>query len=192
MLMASEVEICNRALQKLGAKRIVSLSDDSVNARACTLAYEVVRDAELQEHRWSFAIQRFALAAEALAPEWGRTNAFALPTGCLKLIPPYPEDDSPDRDWVLESNQILTNDSAPLYVRCVMQVTDPNAMHVLFREALSAKLAVELCEEITQSNTKKAALQSDYKDAITKAKKHSAIESVPMTPVEDSWITGRS
>ena len=47
--MASVVQISNRALQKLGAKSIVSLTEDSVNARAANLCYEDLRRAELRK-----------------------------------------------------------------------------------------------------------------------------------------------
>lgn len=190
--MASVVEICNRALQKLGAKRIVSISEDSANARACNACYEVLRDSLIEAHPWSFSIERHSLAADADVPAWGRANAFQLPTGCLGVLPPYPEDNSPYRDWVIEGGKILTNESAPLYVRCKMQITDPNKMHVLFREALACKMALEMCEEITQSNTKKADAKDDFKMTIADARKRNAIESVPVQPPEDTWVTGRS
>ena len=63
--MASEVDIANRALQKLGAESIVSLTQDSENARACNLCYEPIRDAELRAHPWNFAIKRASLAADS-------------------------------------------------------------------------------------------------------------------------------
>lgn len=190
--MASEVDIWNRALQKLGAKRVVSATEDSVNARECAACYDVLRDSLIESHSWSFSIERFALAADAVAPAWGRANSFQLPAGCLGVVPPYPEDNSPYRDWVIESGKVLTNESAPLYVRCKMQVTDVNRMHTLFREALSCLMAFEMCEKLTQSNSKKESLREDLNKAIANAKKRSAIESVPVQPPEDTWVTGRA
>lgn len=189
--MASEVEICNRALQKLGASRINTLSENTANARACNAAYEPVRDAELRAHSWNFAIERAALAADATAPSWGRTNSFTLPAAFLRLLNPYPEDDTNSRDWQIESGKILTDDAAPLYIRYIKKVTDTNAMDPLFREALASKLAMEMCEKITQSNSKKAAASDDYKHAIREARRVNAIENVPTTPVEDTFITCR-
>lgn len=190
--MAADVDVCNRALQKLGAKRISSIDEDSTNARACKAALPVLLAAELQSHRWCFSIRRFALAADAVAPEFGRRNSFTLPAEHLALLPPYPEMNSPYRDWVVEGNKIVTSEGSPLYVRCIILVTDYNLMHPLFREALASKMAVELCEELTQSNTKKADAKDDYKEAIAKAKRANAIESVPAKSPEDSWVTGRS
>jgi hypothetical protein len=190
--LASEVEICNRALQKLGAKRITSLTQDSANARACNVAYAVVRDAELRAHPWNFSVKRAELAAESPAPTWGRANAFPLPSDFLRSLPPYPEDNANDFDHQIEGRKILTNETSPLYIRYVYKVTDPNEMDSLFREALAAKLALELCEEITQSNTKKQILMEDYKMAIREARRTNAIENVAQDPPEDTWITARA
>lgn len=190
--MASDVEICNRGLQLLGASRITSLSDDSVSARAMNAAYDAVRLAELRGHNWGFAITRDQLAASATTPAFGRANEFPWPSDCLRILPPYPEDNSLSRDWIIEGRSILTDDSAPLNVRYVKDVTDPNTMDPLFREAFSAKLAEATCEEITQSNAKIDTAIKAYKTAIREAKRVNAIEQVPQESAEDTWITGRA
>lgn len=190
--MASEVEIANRALQKLGAKRITSLSQDSVNARACNNCYEILRDAELRAHPWAFALSRATLAADAVAPSWGRANAFQLPSDFLRLIEPYPEDNTNYLDWIIEGRKILTDFAAPIYIRYIAQVTDPNQMDVLFREALAARMAMEMCEELTQSNTKVANLLIGYKDTIREARRTNAIEKIYFDPPEDTWVTVRT
>lgn len=189
--MASEVSICNRGLQILGARRIVDLSDDNKNARACNTAYEPRRDAMLRAHPWRFATTRAQLAADATAPAFGRARAFTLPTDCLRVLPPYPEEAWADRDWIEEGGKIYTNDSAPLNVRYVQRVTDPNQMDPLFREALAADLAYHLCEEITQSNTKKAEARDARNDALSEARRTSAITGVAILAPDDTWITAR-
>lgn len=189
--MASEVEICNRALQKLGAKRITSLTEDSVNARSCNVAYNVVRDAELRAHPWSFAVRRAELAADVTAPLFGKQNAFPLPSDFLRLLPPDPELNLNNIDWQIEGRSILTNDSAPLQIRYVAKITDPNTMDPTFREALSARLAWELCEELTQSNQKKGDARTDYTLAIREARRCGAIENIAAKPPEDEWVTVR-
>lgn len=190
-MAASIVEICNRALQKLGAARITSLSDQSTNARAVSQAYYRVRDAEFRKHPWNFAIQRFQLAASATPPAFGPTNSFPLPAGWMRLLPPDPFLNTNDRDWTIEGNQVLTMGGAPLNVRCVMKIEDTNLYDPLFDEALASKLAYELAEQLTQSNTKKEAAAGDYKVAIAEAKKVNGIEKVPQDSVEDTWITAR-
>lgn len=190
--MASEVDICNRALQKLGAKRITSLSDDSTNARACNASYEIVRDAELRSHPWTFATARASLAADSTEPDWGRENSFTLPSDYINILPPYPEDNMESLDWEVEGGKIYTDDSAPLYIRYTSRVSDTSLFDSLFIEALAASLAFEMCEELTQSNSKKESLRSDYDRIIGRAKKRNAMEKVSATPPLDSWITVRS
>lgn len=189
--MASVVGICNRALQLLGATRISTIDDDSKTARACKAAYEPVRDSEIRSHPWSFAIARAALAADAETPEWGRAYSFTQPSDCLAVLNPYPESNSQSHDWEIEGRKILTNDAGPLYVRYLKKITDPNEMDALFREALAHKLADAICEELTQSNTKKASLENGYELIIRRAKKANAIERVSAQPPEDYWVDVR-
>lgn len=189
--MASAVDICNRALQKLGQPRITSLSDNSVAARACSTAYDPRRLALLRKHRWSFAIQRFQLPASATPPTFGPLNAYPLPSGWLKVLPPDPIQNTNDRDWIIEGGAILSDWAPPLSVKIVMNVTDTTLMDPLFCEALSADISVEMCEALTQSNTKKQAALVDLKTAIEEAKKANAIEQVPVVSNDDTWITMR-
>lgn len=206
--MSSPVEIANRALQKLGAKRISAFTEGSTNARAVLTCYDVLRQAELRKHRWSFSIQRFSLAADATAPLFGRQNRFLLPVGCLRLIDPDPDwnyagvtggnivgnnTQAPDSfvDFAIEGGYILTDINAPLNIRAVMNIEDVNLMDPLFREALAAKMAQEMCEEITQSNTKKADAKQDYKDAVNEAKRANGIELPAQQPPLDTFITAR-
>lgn len=189
--MASNVEIANRALQKLGAKRITSLTEDSVNARAVSACFDILRKAELRKHPWSFAIERVQLAASSTAPLFVKEKSFPLPSDCLRVLPNDPDYEYNNKDWQIEGQNIITDDAAPLNVRYIKDVTDPNVMDVLFREALSAKIAMELCEELTQSNTKIRTAKVMYDEAINDAKKINAIERVPITPFRDEWITVR-
>ena len=189
--MASVVDIYNRALQKLGAKRITSVDENSNAAQELNQCYSDVRDAALEEHRWSFAIERAAIAADSPVPIWGRDNSFTLPSDCLKVIPPYPEDDNVDRDWVIEGRKVITDETSPLYIRYIKQITDPNQMSPLFREYLACKLAFEICEKLTQSNTKKEGLREDMKEVISQAKKSNGIQSVPAYSPDDTWLATR-
>lgn len=189
--MASVVEICNRALQKVGAARITTITEDSVAARACNALYEPLRDAELRNHNWGFSIKRRALAADSTAPAFTKDNQYTLPAECLYVLPPDDEDNRNDLDWIIEDGKIVTNDSAPLNIRYVAQVTDPNKMDPLFREALATKMAFELCEELTQSNTKKESLREDYKEIIVRARRRNAIENKAQEPPEDTFLTCR-
>lgn len=189
--MASEVSICNRALQMVGAGRISALTENNTRAQECNTAYEAVRDAELRAHRWAFSITRASLAADATEPIFGRANAFQLPSDCLRLLAPYPEDNEWNLDWIVEGRKVYTDDDAPLEVRYIKLETDPNVFDPLFREALAAKIAEAICEPLTQSNSKLDMIVALYDRAVNKAKQTNGIEQPPRESPTDPWITAR-
>lgn len=190
--MTSAVDICNRALTKLGAARITSLSDDSEAARACNSMYEFVRDAEFRSHPWNFAIKRAQIAEDTDAPAFGYETAYTVPSDFIRLLPPDPYYNDPDTIRQVEGRRILTDETGALDIRYIYRVTDPNEYDPLFVEMLASRLAMELCETITQSNTKYQAAQNDYLRALREARKLNAFENVPAEPQDDSWVLNRT
>lgn len=190
-MAVSEVSIANLALQKLGAKRITSLNENSGNARSINSCYEILRNAELQLNTWSFTLSRSPLAASPVAPAFGYSNAFPLPNDFLRLLLP-PRN---SLDWSVERQGgvrvILTNDGAPLNVRYVALVTDPTQFDPLFCTMLACKIAWNCCEEITQSNTKKADVRAEYGQTQDAAHLVDALQSLPDQPPTDDWDAAR-
>lgn len=198
--MSSVIEIANAALTKLGSARITSLTDDVKAAREVNARFNALRDDELRAHRWQFAIKRASLAALSDAPAYGWTYQYALPSDCLRVdqindeFPAAVMDNYITRevgDWVIEGNKILTNIAAPLKLRYLAQIEDPNQWDVSFREALACRIAAELCEALTQSNQKRQLAWEEYKEAITRAVRSNAIERAPVTYPDDAWMISR-
>jgi len=185
--MSSEIEICNSALQRLGAGRIISLSGNNKESRECAVAYPVARDSLLRSHTWGFSKARKQLAADSVAPVFGPANQYTLPVDALRVILPI---DS-DLDWIIEGRKILTDWPAPLDVRYVKAITDPNTMDPLFREAVAADMAYKMCEALTGSNTKRTTQLRDFGLAIAEARRVGALETLSVEAEESAWITVR-
>lgn len=190
-MASSEVAIANLGLQKLGAERIVSLGEDSRNARAINNCYTILRDRELRAYKWNFAKKRKTLAADAVAPGFGFLYAFTLPSDFLRLLPPARY----NLDWRIENhegaNSILTNDGSTLEIIYIHRVTDPNLFDPLFVEMLASKIAWHTCEEITQSNVKKDDAQQDYDIARLEARRINAFENISEESDQDPWLYAR-
>lgn len=184
--MPSEVDICNLALQRLGAKTITALTDDSTAARECNRVYAHARDSELRAHPWSFARKRAELAASATAPAFGYANQYPLPSDFLRLLPTTLQ-----LDFQIESGHIMTDDAAPLQVIYIYQVTNPNDFDQLFVDLLVARIARDLAEKITQSNTKISTAQSLYEEMKKEARRINAFERPPQDAPTDVWDTAR-
>lgn len=200
--MTSEVDVCNRALQKLGAKRIVSLTEDSPNARDCNAVYSTLRRSELRKNVWNFARKRATLAPDATAPAFGFSQQFTLPADFLRLTQNNKGDvagtgrrtsfGQPTVDYQIEGKKLLTNEGTVVRLLYVADISDPNLFDPLFVEALASKIAEELAEKITQSNTKRQLATQAYKDAVAEAKRANAIENQPVIPAEDTWVSERA
>lgn len=188
MAATSEVSIANLALQKLGAARVTSLTDDnSAEARACNACYAALRDRELRAHAWNFSIKRQILAPDATAPVFDYAYAFTKPSDCLRILPP----NTRALDWHYEGNKILTNDGDTLNLRYISQVTDPAQFDAMFVETLASRMAWHMAEELTQSNTKKADALRDYRLSVSEARRANAFEQISSDPPVDEWVAAR-
>ena len=210
--MASVVGICNRALQKVGANRILNLTDNSREARSCNNAYDPVRLALLRKYRWNFAKTRAILAPDDTTPAFDYLYQFSMPADCLRIL--LPNDNT--LDWVIEGRKILTNggtdstaiegsnltyvagsrssstaSGATLYLRYIADITDPNVFDPMFAETFALKMAVEMCDELTQSNSKKQLLMSEFREYLSDCMLADSLENIPANPPTDTWVTAR-
>lgn len=197
---AAEIAIVNQALELLGASIITAFDTDpttassasSPNAESACLHYVAVRNELLRSFPWKFAITRVQITADGTAPAFGRARRFALPADYLAPLAPYPEDNYEELDWIIEGAYIITDDSSPLDFRYIKVVTDTTTMDPLFKKAFALRLAINMCEAITQSNTKLANLSALYKETVAEARQLSAFEAVNHLPPPDVWVTCRT
>jgi hypothetical protein len=185
--MPSVVDIANKALDKLGASKIINIDDGTKNADLCKRAWPLIRDELLRRHPWNFATVRTSLAPSASPPDWGFSRSFDFPTDLLRLIEIR---DADAIDYQVEGRAILTNESV-LYIRYIARVDDPNQYDTAFIELAAARLAYELCEALTQSNTKKKSLEGDMVAAMTEATLADGMENPPAEYAEDDWLKAR-
>jgi len=198
--MASQVDICNLALKKLGENAIISIDDDSDEAESLRLIYDLVLKNELRINNWHFSITRTTLPALAEAPAFGYEKQYALPANYLRAIQvgehyfcenleEYVTDTSPF--YVIEGNKILTSESAPLKFRYVRNDVSENEFDAGFVMTFASRLAYELAEDSTQSNSKRDLAARDYKDALLSALDAGAVEIPAKRQQDDSWILAR-
>lgn len=87
--MASEVDICNISLGRLGdSANIQSINppDGSAQAEHCMRFYPIARDSLMEMHSWGFCVRRVALASLASNPASGWGFAYIQPTDILNTI----------------------------------------------------------------------------------------------------------
>lgn len=203
--MPSDIDICNLALTKLGAMRILSFADNTKAARSLNAIYALERDNELSAHQWNFAIVRTTLPALANAPAFDYTLAYQLPDDCLRVIQvgdtapgstrtDYLTEDG--ADYRIEGKTIVTGGvtaagASPLPLRYIARITDPNMFDAGFIKAFACRLAMEMAEDLTQSSSKRQLAQGEYKEAILSAIRADSIELPPEPLPDNTWVLSR-
>lgn len=186
-MATSQVSIANRALQRLGAKAIESLTQDTPNARTISRAFEHRRRAMIRRYRWSFAIRRASVAADVANTAWGGLKRYPLPNDFLRLLR---DKDHPDlrHDWKIEGGFIVTADASPLQFRYVADIENPVQFDASFVEAFALDLAAACAKEVTGSEGDVQSIRQELRDVLNEAKNTNAIEEDPQVAVQDDWL----
>ena len=175
--MASTVDICNGALNQLGATTILSLTEDSKNARLCNSRYTQVRDGLFRTHPWNCLQKRIELAADTTAPAWGFSYAYTLPADCLRLLRILDY----DSNYKVEGRKILSNTSS-MKILYIGRITDPNEYDELLRETLSAALGADIAFAVTSNNQTATNMYNLFQDKLRDARFVDATEGQNTSP----------
>jgi hypothetical protein len=190
--MSIRIDVVNFGLGAIGESELNSIEDNSDKARVMKTFYYIARDSVLEEAEWTFAIRRFNPAKSNLAPEWGWSFAYLIPSDIVRVT-------AVDRDFIgqtvmtdtrMQRNQIthvieyvegigraiLTNED-PIFCKGVRRIEDEGIYSPLFVEAFSLKLAYLAALPLTQSTAIQKHAMGMYGDAIRKAKSRDAMQS---------------
>lgn len=128
-------------------------------------------------------------------------NIFRLPGNFLRKAPQDPKAGSVSflgaptglmyNDWDLTGDYIISRESNVIVLRFIADITDVNSFDGMFMEGLAARIAVEVVERLTQSTAKRSGINAMYNRAIGDARTVNGIETGPVEPEEDNYITCR-
>ena len=179
--MASKVEICNSALNMLGANNITDITEDSKNARLLTQRYNPISDASFRSHAWNCLIKRVEIAQDTDTPTHEYTKQYTLPADCLRIlkIGGHHDGSSSDLDdgqkFKVEGRKIIT-DEATIFLLYIAKITDVNEYDTLHQETIAARLAAELCYAITSSTSLATQMNEQFKEKLREARHVDASE----------------
>lgn len=185
--MASKVDICNRALIRLGAKTITSLTEDSKEARLCNIIYDQIRKDILRGHPWNFAIKRVTLTANANEfPEFDFAYFLALPSDCLRL---WTVSDTLHPFKVEGRNLVADFEEADVIY--IADITDTEQFDSMFVSLFVLRLAVELGYNLTGSGSIVQMLDAEFRQLRREAKLFDAQEGILDSFDDGSWLYNR-
>ena len=197
--MPSVVDICNEAMDLLGAATITALTEDSKEARLSNRRFETVRDQVLRAHPWNAVIERKELAQDSAAPAFGFSYQYTLPTNpyCLRVLSFWNGNvdneiaayDSQNM-FKVEGRKVLTDETTCRIVY-IARITDTEQYDSLLSSTIAHKLASEVAYAITGSNSIAQQMFQLYQARLSEARSMDAAEGMPDKIIADTFINSR-
>jgi hypothetical protein len=194
--MANEVSICNQALSWLGANQITALNEPSAEAIICNANYEELRDAVLEEHRWTFANATYKFGKALIVPNdddnWRYANTFNIPSSILHVMRVFSDPNSPyQTKWERKGDKLFADDDV-LYLDTTIRVVSPSAFSTLFRQALASRIARDICLGLTRNTTLHDAMSTKYENALIDAAASDGMQGINETIPPGTLVTSRN
>lgn len=183
MAVASDIDICNLALDHLGKQPIVSFTEGSTEAKACLRQYDVARRICLSKQPWSFARRTEALAPvelNHLTDDW--TFAYDMPKAALRVGAVLRRGElrmtnQEPNQWYVESGVIYT-DVDEAYLRYVRDSKDTASWSSMFDDAVALQIAARLATVMTRRRADVEMYQRMYEMAVAYAAEEDASQEV--------------
>jgi hypothetical protein len=172
--MNSVTELLNKALAHLGAKRLLSATDNAPLATACNDAYPSDRDFVLRMHPWNCAIRRASLNRineTVTKVDDGTAYAFQLPTDCLRILDVQIDGDT----WRRERDRVVT-ESPTCSIRYVSRLDSVADMDPMLAECVALKLAATLALNGIGSRERAIDMERRFESAVNEARYIDALE----------------
>ena len=128
-------------------------------------------------------------------------NIYRLPAGYLRKAPVDPKAGSTSylgaeyglgySDWLFQDHYIISGSYGTIVFAFVADTVDVTAMDPMFCEGLAARMGLEMCEPLTQSNEKLKTIASIYQQHMVEARIVNGIETGSEEPPVDDYIACR-
>lgn len=185
--MASQVEICNRALIRLGADTITDILENSKEGRLCNIVYDQIRKDVLRSHPWNFAIKRSILAPDPdEAPDFDFLYYLNIPSDCLRVL----KIQGNMIDYKIEGNRVLCNDEAPELIY-IADIENTELFDSMFVSLFVNKLALELAYNLSGSASVVQLLMAEQRELKIQARMTDGQEGFPESFSGYSWLDER-
>ena len=197
MIPATDVDVCNLALDKIGQQPITSLtSTESVAAEVCKRWYDQTRREVLRAFIFNFSKKLDVLSYDAdKTPAFGYDKAFALPTKFLRLLAIGDisiNADTPPELYELSEGYLFTNygDETNTEIKISMVVDEGNVgkFDPLFVKLLYLQLASNIAFKFTLKTALKNDLKNELQLAVSSAIAVNGQEKPPRRVERSKWV----
>jgi len=177
-MATSSTEICNSALNKIGAMRIDNISDNTKAAKLCNDQYDRLRREVLRSHPWNFAITWISLAATVNNPVSDDYDyEFIIPSDVLRVLQ---TDITDDLGWEVgnnvDGNKVIFCNNSSLKIKYIKDITNTTRFPPDFEEVLAFRLAADMAYSLVQSRAVQDQMFTYYGATLARAMSFDAQE----------------
>jgi hypothetical protein len=185
-MATTKTDLVNKALTLVGATPIVSIDDDTNNARVLKRVYEISLRSILSECKWNFATKRALLTVSADVLDWydtGEIYVYTKPTDVIRIYGA----NVPNAAYREEGDYIVS-DTSGLGLRYVYYLDNPAKYSALFIDAFIDRLCADISYMIVNSQTLGEKFIIKYESvSLTKATAANAQTGIQQTMQDDAW-----
>lgn len=195
-----KLEICNMALAHIGATPIMSLTEESEEARRVVQFYEHDRRVVLRRYPWPWAMRRAELTRLETTPE-DFAYAYRYPANCVCLRKLYSVDENdhylPFPDFVTyqmtsdATGKILNTNEPRVAAEYTLDLEDNSIMDEMFADALTWKLAASVAFKLTGNAQIVQMSISEYERIFSEALSDAENEQNLKVPELNTFIRAR-
>ena len=193
---ASQIEVVQAALHRIGEEEITSLDDDSSGARVASSNYEGIVRSFFARHAWTFAKQTLELTYQGEVELGPYTHAHVWPSEVMNIR--YVMQDGVrlrSGEYAIESGRVLTRSSTALQVVATVRADEADwpgdfAEAVVVR--VQALFLEALCDKPQDARLKTRDADVLMRDAIIRDKRQEPGVSVEFVPLAEAWRGSRT
>lgn len=181
--------IINLGLGKITASRVSSLAPPKTPIEVkCAEGYDHWRDDELAKRDWRFAlVEGHAPTLVTTLTDVSLPYKYALPNNYLRALP------GTRTRWSIRGTFLYSDSNVELF-DYIKRTTEAD-FSPAFAELLACRVAMEMAEHVTQSNSKGETADRKYERALAEAARQNAFITGPQEVLtadeNDEWLTSR-
>ena len=176
-MAASNVEIVNLALSKVGSATIADWNEATKEGRTATAVFTNVREWLQERYPWNFCLTRVSLTFSNATGTYysNEYTYYSALTNLSNMLRVYEVDNNPLVSYAIENDNFYTS-TTPLVIRYIKKITDPTLFPPAFTNCFAVALAMEIAPILTGDWNTRVALKNELKMEIQQAYLLNAIE----------------
>lgn len=172
----TETQLLNLALGYLGEARVDTLTQNTNSAKHGAEKMRASVEQVLRVHRWNSATERQQLQRLTEENSFGPKYSYRLPTNYIALIEINGKEHDTEDDDRIEGSFLVT-DEEEVEIVYVGYPSDFSVLDPALAETIAAKLAFNICRNVTGSDSDQPKMLELYERFLARAKVSDAKES---------------